>query len=59
MPSKLKRKGKKTIFDSVRKPTPPPSKKIGVRRPEEKIHPSKRNTKHKEKLEREPGDADL
>jgi hypothetical protein len=59
MPSKPKRKSKKTIFETVRKPTPPPSKKIGVRRPEEKIHPSKRGTKHKEKLEREVGDADL
>ena len=35
------------IFDSIRKPTAPPSKTIGNNKPEEIAHPSLRKVKHK------------
>jgi hypothetical protein len=49
---KAKKKGSKKnkerpIFDSLRKPTAPPSRLIGERKPEEKAHPSRRKIKHK------------
>jgi hypothetical protein len=37
------------IFDSIRKPTAPPSKKFGENKPEEKARPSQRKTKHKKR----------
>lgn len=47
----MKKKGKKlktrVIFDSIRKPIAPPTQKIGQNKPEEKVHPSRRKTKHK------------
>lgn len=49
----MKKKKKKKdfeIFDSIRKPTAPPGKKIGQNKPDEKARPSLRKTKHK-KLE--------
>jgi hypothetical protein len=48
------RKGKKEerlIFDSIRKPTAPPSQKFGEEKPKEKIHPSQRKAKHKKKID--------
>ena len=45
---KGKRK-EKSIFASIRKPTAPPTRKIGEEKPEEKIHPSERKIKHKKK----------
>lgn len=41
------------VFDSIRKPTAPPAKKIGQDKPEEKLHPAMRKAKHKSKLEDE------
>jgi hypothetical protein len=46
-----KKKEKLPIFDSIRKPVAPPSQKIGNEKPEEKIHPSRRKTKHKKKID--------
>jgi hypothetical protein len=47
----MKKKKKKTtdqpIFDSIRKPVAPPTRKIGTDKPAEKAHPSQRKTKHK------------
>jgi len=45
-----KKKDERPIFDSIRKPTAPPGQKIGKNKPEEKIHPSQRKTKHKKKI---------
>jgi hypothetical protein len=46
------RKSKKTgrpVFDSIRKPTPPPGQKFGRDKPEARIHPTQRKTKHKKR----------
>lgn len=45
-----KKKGKRVerpVFDSIRKPTAPPSRKFGSQAPEEKLRPSMRKAKHK------------
>lgn len=47
--SSKKKKDSKTIFETIRKPTAPPSKKIGQDKPESKIHPTNRKAKHKKK----------
>src|ERR1044071_9805516 len=44
MSSKKNKKPEQPIFDSIRKPTAPPSKKFGEDKPEEKVHPSQRKT---------------
>ena len=44
---KKKKKSERTIFDSIRKPIAPPTQKIGKNKPDEKINPSRRKTKHK------------
>lgn len=44
---KKPKKGESPIFDSIRKPTAPPSKKIGNNKPDEKAHPARRKVKHK------------
>jgi hypothetical protein len=44
-----KKKKERPVFDSIRKPTPPPSHKIGNEKAEEKIHPAKRKVKHKKR----------
>ncbi len=49
MSSRKKKKPEHPIFDSIRKPTAPPSKKFGDDKPEEKARPSQRKTKHKKK----------
>ncbi len=46
---KKKKKTERQIFDSIRKPTAPPGKKMGNDKPEEKANPSRRKTKHKKK----------
>jgi hypothetical protein len=46
---KRKKAAEKPIFDSIRKPTAPPSKKFGTEKPEEKARPSGRKSKHKKK----------
>ncbi|MDQ4122675.1 MAG: hypothetical protein M3209_14650 [Acidobacteriota bacterium] len=44
---KPKKDAARPIFDSLRKPTAPPSRTIGKRKPEEKAHPAERKIKHK------------
>ena len=45
------KKEERPVFDSIRKPTAPPSQKFGEEKPEEKIHPSRRKVKQKKKLD--------
>lgn len=59
MAGKKRKKPEMPVFDSVRKPTAPPSKKIGERRPDEKVRPSNRGAKHKKPVEREIIDGDF
>ncbi len=47
MSGNKKKKPARPIFDAIRKPTAPPSRKIGKIKPEEKIHPSLRKIKHR------------
>jgi hypothetical protein len=49
MDGKKKKKKVRPVFDSIRKPTAPPSRKIGKEKSNEKIYPSKRKIKHKKK----------
>ncbi|HBR56715.1 MAG TPA: hypothetical protein DEA22_04490 [Blastocatellia bacterium] len=49
MLAKKKKKASPRIFESIRKPTAPPTRKIGLDKPEEKIHPARRKVKHKKK----------
>ncbi len=51
-----KKKRKETIFEGIRKPTAPPSRKIGSDRPKEKTDPTGRTTKHKK---RDQDDVDI
>ena len=44
-----KKKDDKSIFETIRKPTAPPSKKFGKNKPESKVHPTERKAKHKKK----------
>jgi hypothetical protein len=44
-----KKTPERPIFDSIRKPTAPPSRKIGNVKPIEKVYPAKRKIKHKKK----------
>jgi len=46
-PRKKKDAVDRPIFDSIRKPTAPPSQRFGGPKPEEKVHPAKRKQKHK------------
>jgi len=47
MAGRKKKKIDRPIFDSIRKPTAPPSQKFGKAKPEEKANPARRKTKHK------------
>jgi hypothetical protein len=47
MSGKKKKPKERPVFDSIRKPTAPPSKTIGKSKPDEKVYPSRRKTKHK------------
>lgn len=49
MSSKKKKVPELPVFDSIRKPTAPPSRQFGQEKPEEKAHPSQRKVKHKKK----------
>ncbi len=49
MSGNKKKKPERPIFDAIRKPVAPPSRKIGKVKPEEKIYPSLRKIKHKKK----------
>jgi hypothetical protein len=51
MSGKKHKKEERPIFDSIRKPTAPPSRKFGEEKPEEKVHPVQRKTKHKKKID--------
>ena len=42
-----KKKKQKSVFDSIRKPVAPPTRKIGKDIPDEKLLPSGRKSKHK------------
>ena len=44
---KKKKAEARPVFDSIRKPTAPPSQKFGGAAPEEKVRPSRRKAKHK------------
>jgi len=46
-----KKKVARPVFDSIRKPVPPPSQRLGTEKREERIHPANRNAKHKKKIE--------
>jgi hypothetical protein len=55
--TKRRKKKDRPIFDSIRKPVAPPSQRIDDDKPDEKIHPSLRKTKHKKRID--PQNADL
>ena len=59
MPAKRKKKNKAEIFDSIRKPTAPPSRTLGNEKPEARAHPTQRGAKHKKKVEDSINDGDL
>ena len=48
--SRRKKVEERPIFDAIRKPTAPPSQRMGTARPEEKAHPSQRRVKHKKPI---------
>jgi hypothetical protein len=50
MAAAKRKKNENPIFDSIRKPMPPPSQRFGEERPEERAHPAKRKVKHKKKI---------
>lgn len=54
-----RKKGDHRIFDSIRKPTAPPSRTFGEEKPEEKARPSGRKAKHKKKTDPKNLDGDL
>ena len=47
------------VFDSIRKPTAPPSHKFGEDKPEERARPSLRKIKHKKRIDTRDTDVDL
>jgi hypothetical protein len=51
MPPPKKKNPEPAIFESIRKPMPPPTKKMGEEKPESKVHPSRRKAKHKKRIE--------
>jgi hypothetical protein len=44
---KKKKTDERPLFDAIRKPTAPPSRKIGQDKPAEKARPARRKAKHK------------
>jgi hypothetical protein len=44
---KKKKKDERPLFDTIRKPTAPPSRKIGEDKPDSKARPARRKVKHK------------
>jgi hypothetical protein len=48
---KKKKQKERLIFETIRKPTAPPTKKFGREAPEEKVRPSLRKSKHKKPVE--------
>jgi hypothetical protein len=57
MAAKRPRRKKSGIFESIRKPTAPPTRKIGDSKPAEKRLPSGRKSKHKKQIEENDGDS--
>ena len=47
MSTAKKKKPERPVFDSIRKPTAPPSQKFGRDKPDEKANPAQRKVKHK------------
>ena len=56
---KRPKKKETSVYDSIRKPTAPPSQKMGKDKPEEKANPAGRKVKHKGKLRPEKYKGDL
>jgi hypothetical protein len=54
-----KRKEKRPIFGSIRKPTAPAGERFGSDKPPEKAHPAARKSKHKKKPVSGENDADI
>jgi hypothetical protein len=46
-----KKKPERPVFDSIRKPVAPASRKIGEDKPDSKAYPSRRKSKHKKDSE--------
>lgn len=59
MPHTKRGRAKKIIFDSIRKPVAPPSRKIGDNQSEERARPALRKIKHKKKVDPKEIDADF
>jgi hypothetical protein len=53
-----KKKPGNTLFEGIRKPTAPPTRQIGDKKLEEKIHPAGRATKHKGRIS-DTNDVDI
>ena len=51
MSGNKRKKNERPVFDSIRKPTAPPSRKLGEDKPIEKARPSLRKAKHKKKID--------
>jgi len=51
MPPRKRKKSDEGIFESIRKPLAPPSKKMGEEKPVSKIHPVQRKAKHKKRID--------
>jgi hypothetical protein len=56
MADRKKKKSERPVFDSIRKPTAPPGRRIGEEKPLERAHPAGRESKHKKKIK--PGTRD-
>ena len=59
MSGRKDKKDERKIFDSIRKPTAPPSRIFGEEKPVERAHPSQRKTKHKKKTDPLELDGDI
>lgn len=59
MAGKNPKRRERPVFDAIRKPTAPPSQKMGTAKPDEKARPARRKAKHKKRPDREIIDADL
>jgi len=59
MAGKKAKSAKRPVFDTIRKPTAPPSRKLGTQKPAEIAHPTLRKTKHKKRSEETNGGDDV
>jgi len=50
MVGRKKKKNENKIFDSIRKPVAPPTKKFGEEKPESRVHPAERKIKHRKPI---------